>query len=79
MSFEIRNGTLKRWLPENSETKALIPDEVKEIGQGAFKDCVLLEYVELPESVESISPYAFKGCTALESVVIPESVSMIGG
>lgn len=58
--------------------KVTIPDTVKTIEGGAFKNCVNLTDVRIPDSVTSIGGYCFEGCTALESIVLPASVTSIG-
>ena len=55
-----------------------IPNSVKEIQFGAFKDCKDLTSITIPDSVTKIMQWAFCGCTGLESVTIGESVSDIG-
>lgn len=78
MSFEIRKGVLKRWLPENGESIAIIPNNVRIIGYAAFKDCTVLESVVIPDSVNELWTECFSGCCMLSRVEIPESVSYIG-
>ena len=57
----------------------VIPDNIKNIGAGAFIGCKSLESVVIPDGVTSIGGSAFKGCTSLASVIIPDSVTSIGG
>jgi hypothetical protein len=39
MSFEIKNGVLRKYTEENGVTEVTIPEGVKSIGKGAFCDC----------------------------------------
>ena len=49
----------------------------REIGPGAFSDCIFLEKVELPDTMESLGPDAFRR-TGLTEISIPESLLEIG-
>lgn len=59
-----------------SMTSVVIPESCKSIGEGAFKDCSLLNTVTFADTsvLESIGNGAFNGCIALASVVLPESL-----
>ena len=59
-------------------TDLVIPDNVKEIKDYAFKDCSGLTSVTIPNSVTSIGESAFQGCSGLTSITIPNSVISIG-
>ena len=74
--FEISNGILEAY--HGTEAQVVIPDNVTEIGRGAFKDCTSLISITIPNSVTRIGFYAFYGCTNLSSVIIPNSVVKIG-
>lgn len=54
-----------------------IPDGVKFILGGAFKNAILLEKVTMPEGLQSIGKSGFMGCTALKNVVLPEGLTRI--
>ena len=62
----------------NSITSVAIPESVRYISSGAFKDCSSLTSIVIPEGVIEIGHEAFWGCTSLKSIVIPESVKEIG-
>ena len=55
-----------------------IPDGVISIGNGAFKDCYVLDKISIPDSVTSIGNNAFEGCIDLKRISIPNSVTSIG-
>lgn len=52
---------------------------VKEIGTGAFRECVGLTKVKVPSGVTKIGGSAFLDCTSLEEVELPDSVKQISG
>ena len=59
-------------------TKLVIPDNVTEIKNYAFRICSALTSVEIPNSVTSIGDKAFQYCNRLTSIEIPNSVKSIG-
>ena len=78
MAFEITNGVLKQYIPENSEPKTVtVPEGVTEIGFGAFRRSAIRK-IRFPSTLEIIGKEAFRGCSALEHVTIPASVRTIG-
>jgi hypothetical protein len=52
-------------------TELVIPEGVKEIRDGAFRDCKNLKSVTIPESIEIIGTGAFASCSELTTVKIP--------
>lgn len=62
-------------LPSSLATVTLAGGTV--IGNGAFKDCELLETVNLPEGITSIGPNAFYNCIKLKRITLPSSVTHI--
>jgi hypothetical protein len=58
--------------------RAIIPDTVKLIGDGAFNECTDLAYVKLPCDLERIGDNVFSNCRNLDEIIIPESVKEIG-
>ena len=65
-------------LCEKDKVTAEIPEDVTEIGEGAFLDCALLTDIVWTKNVNSIGDYAFGRCTSLTSVEIPEGVEHYG-
>lgn len=61
-----------------SFNKVEISEGVTKIGQGAFSQCLDLNFVSLPDSLEIIGDRAFFGCSDLSSVTVPKSVKSIG-
>ena len=70
-------NTNRKSLACTSVTSVTIPNSVKIIGDGAFRDCSSLTSVTIPNSVTSIGWDAFKGCSSLTSITIPNSVKRI--
>ena len=66
------------YLNGSKVTNLIIPNEVIEIKEVAFRGCTGLTSVTIPNSVTSIGEEAFYGCTNLTSVEIPNSVTSIG-
>jgi hypothetical protein len=73
--YEIPKGYFKN---RNDLTKIIIPNNIKKIGDDAFRGCKNLTSVTIPDSVTSIGDNAFSGCDGLTSVTIPDSVTTIG-
>lgn len=46
-----------------------------EIGANAFRNCSLLNKIELPNTLITIKNNAFYGCESLNSIIIPNSVT----
>lgn len=55
-----------------------LPESVKAIGNGAFKNCQNLQSVNIPATLTTISDHLFEGCTGLTSIEIPATVKRIG-
>ena len=63
---------------DESPDHAVIPEGVRVIAGGAFRDCCDLVSVTLPSSLRSIGAEAFRGCTSLERVALPEGLEDVG-
>lgn len=68
----IENGKLIGYEGE-MPSYLVIPNNVKEIGFGAFKQCFNLETIVIPESVKKIERLAFEECINLTSVLLPDN------
>lgn len=75
--FKIFNGVLTEYKREKGEVNIKIPDDVKVIGEGAFRCCRTIKSVELPNSIKKIEPQAFKNCTNLEHILLSEQLTSI--
>ena len=71
----IDGNVLRKAQIKNS--KAIIPDNIKIIGNSAFSKCHSLESITIPNSVTSIGENAFVSCRSLKSITIPNSVTKI--
>lgn len=84
--FIIKDKILIKYTGTDSEV--VIPDDVVEIGGGAFFKCEKIKKLILPDGLEKIagSKYgfrvkidgAFQECSNLEQIIIPDSVTKIG-
>ena len=75
-TLQIENGVLVKCKDGGEEI--VLPDEVKVIGESAFKHCVKLKSVVLPETIEIIGDESFRGCKSLEKFFAPKKVKYIG-
>ena len=66
------------YMPISYEGAYTIPEGIKQIAGGAFRNCSGLTSITIPNSVTSIGDGAFWGCSRLTSVTIPNSVTSIG-
>lgn len=51
-----------------------LPDQVINLGAGAFRNCPNLVSVDLPDQLDILNPSCFVGCTSLRSIVIPDGL-----
>lgn len=65
-------------VPTKKLTAAVIPNNVKAIGDSAFYLCEKLVKVDIPNIVTEIGYSSFTGCEKLVKVDIPDSVTEIG-
>jgi len=57
---------------------SVIPQNIRIIGDGAFRNCTGLTSVAIPSNVMKIGDYAFYKCIGLKTVEIPSSVEELG-
>lgn len=55
-----------------------LPNTIREIGTGAFRNCVNLESINIPEGIGSLLPFSFDGCLALGTLCLPKTLIEIG-
>lgn len=58
-------------------TGVTIPEGVRYINDGAFKNCTSLKNVKIPKSVQKIGEYAFYECSSLSSVTFSVGLKSI--
>ena len=51
--------------------------ELRNVGQWAFRSCVMLEEMVFPDTVEKVADSVFSGCKKLKRVVVPSAVNKI--
>ena len=73
------DAVIKYHLFENGVGKIIFEEDVTQVKEYAFKDCVELTDVTLPNSIVTIERGAFRGCIGLTRFVIPDSVTSLGG
>ena len=56
----------------------LLPDSIRHIGLGAFRDCKNLKQVDGATALKYVGMAAFKNCSRLESITLPETLLHIG-
>ena len=61
-----------------SATDYILPEDIKEIENGAFAYCGNLSNVTLNDVLEKIGSYAFVGCSKLEYIDLPNILTSIG-
>lgn len=74
--FQIEKGILKSYT--GRQEQVTVPEEVRVIGENAFKGCVSLRKVVLPSGLEHILAGAFKGCRRLKEIAVPPGVTYVG-
>lgn len=59
-------------VPQNHRSSNLVlPNNVKKIAYGAFRDCNKIKSVTLPSGLEDCSDSAFIGCDSLDQIIVP--------
>lgn len=76
VEFTIVGGVLKRYKGRGGEV--VIPPDVTEIGEDAFRGNVKVTSVMIPSSVKEISAHAFSRCENLTRVAFGEGLTVIG-
>lgn len=74
--FYVEDGELLGYWGD--DTKVIVPDGIKTIGEYAFAGDENVEVVVLPTSLTKIKEGAFSYCTNLEKITIPNTVTSIG-
>lgn len=74
-SLKIENDVLLRC--KDGSRIIDIPEGVRVIGKGAFKNCEKLEEIHIGAGVESLLTEACRGCKRLNSLVLPKNVRYV--
>ena len=74
--FVIKDGVLLQY--SGNETDVIIPDNVTEIGDSAFKNNTNIKKVTFSKNIKKINQSAFYSCTNLETVIFNNLISSIG-
>ena len=61
----------------SAEGIVTVPDDILEIGDGAFCGTPITS-IKLPPHLERIGSYAFSSCTSLSSITLPDSLLYLG-
>ena len=77
-SYYGKKITVIRSISGSALKEIVVPQTVKEYGNGAFKNCASLETIEIPASVTNIPAELFYGCVSLKEIIIPYGVEIIG-
>lgn len=69
--------TLIKW-GNIEDTAIVVPKNIKEINEGAFRSCCNLTEIYLPNGLKEIGDGLFQFCRTLKKINIPDSVIRIG-
>ncbi|MBO5925584.1 MAG: leucine-rich repeat protein [Clostridia bacterium] len=75
-SLEVEDGVLLKC--KDGSNHLSVPSGVKVIGEGAFKNCVKLEKLDIGDEVQELRKEACRGCKELEYVYLPQNVRKVG-
>lgn len=54
-----------------------LPEKLKVISRGLFKDCVTIKKITLPKGIKKIYKEAFQGCLSLEHIELPREIIVL--
>lgn len=63
---------------ENVKEEVVFPENLLEIGEGCFENCLNIKKVSFGDNLKIIDKYAFRSCESLEKISLPNSVELIG-
>ena len=69
-----RQDVEKQIQDSQDPTVFIVPDDITEIRENAFRGCSILKEIKLPGNIESIAYETFWGCTALEQITLPKGL-----
>lgn len=65
------------YLNDEEITDLIVPEEVKTIGDMAFKGCTSITNIVFHDNIEDIQRESFSGCTGITDLVLPNSIQYI--
>lgn len=63
----------------SSIEQLVLPNNIREVGVGAFWKCINLSKLIIPDKVTRINSTAFGVCNALETITLPHDLEYLGG
>lgn len=63
---------------ECKATRIVLPDTIRTLGAGAFRNCSALTALNLPEGITEIPRALLYGCAALKEITLPAGITVIG-
>jgi hypothetical protein len=70
-------NTILQYTLENTRTTYQIPNNIVNIGVGAFQDAKYLISITLSKNIITIGNDSFNGCLSLNNIIIPDNVQQI--
>lgn len=62
---------------KDGSTHLSIPSGIRTIGAGSFKNCELLERIDLGDELENINREAFRGCKSLKELLLSQNIRKV--
>ena len=73
--FQTQGSTLVKY--RGTEERVTIPDTVEVVGESAFENYQMVQFVVIPKSVKRLDAYVFWGCNNLEEVVLGKGLTAV--
>lgn len=77
-SYYGKKVTRIKKISSNTIERILLPQSIKELGTGAFENCIKLEKVNIPNGVKKLPENVFSGDNSLEAIAFPLELEIIG-
>lgn len=75
-SFSVEGDVLVRC--KDGSSSLTMPEEVRVVGPGAFKNCEKLEKLDIGTTAEALMTEACRGCKRLEELILPKNIKSVG-
>ncbi|MDR2389837.1 MAG: leucine-rich repeat protein [Tannerellaceae bacterium] len=62
---------------KDKTVRVTVSDNLKIIGEGAFRNCEFLAPIQIPAKAKEIGPNAFAGLTCMTKITVPNNVTVI--